>query len=310
MSKIIFFGGKGGVGKTTCSSAYAIRCASKGMKTLLVSTDPAHSISDVFEKKIGMNIIEIRKNLDGIEIDAEYESQQYINGIRGNLGKILSPIVIDEINKQLDAASVSPGSHESAMFDKMIEIINEESNRYDQIIFDTAPTGHTIRLLSLPELLGGWIETLIMKRRKAIAISQMAKRKIKDEEAIMQDPIIKILNRRKNNMEKARHIMIDEKQLNFIFVLNAEKLPIEETKKAVNALEKYDIPVNELIVNRILPIDVEGDFMKEKKEQEKHYLKEIDEIFKNKKIYKLPWCVKDVRASSIDDLAGHLTKQL
>lgn len=303
MNKIIFFGGKGGVGKTTCSTAYAIKSANQGLKTLLISTDPAHSISDVFEQKIGMKIIKIRDNLDGIEIDAEYESKKYIDGIRGNLGQILSPIIIDEINKQLDAAAVSPGSHESAMFDKMIEIINEKSNDYDQLIFDTAPTGHTIRLLSLPELLDGWIETLIAKRRKAIAISQMANRRIKDEELIMKDPIIKILTRRKVNMEKARHIMIDEKQLKFIFVLNAEKLPIEETKKAVTTLEKYNIPVNELIVNRILPDVVEGDFMKEKKEQEINYLSEIEIVFKGKIIHKIPWKAKDVRANTINDIA-------
>lgn len=306
MANIIFFGGKGGVGKTTCSSAYAIKSAEMGMKTLLVSTDPAHSIADVFEMKIGRDVIEIRNNLDGLEIDAAYESQQYINGIRGNLGTILSPIVLEEINKQLDAAAVSPGSHESAMFDKMIEIINDYSSKYERIIFDTAPTGHTIRLLSLPELLEGWIETLIAKRRKAIAISQMAKRKVKDEEAILKDPIVKILMRRKKNMEKARHIMIDDKKLNFIFVLNAEKLPIEETKKAILALEKYGIPVKELVINRILPENVKDEFMIEKKQQEKHYLEEINQSFKGKKLHKLRWRSKDVRATTIDELAKEL----
>ncbi|MCT4662613.1 MAG: ArsA family ATPase [Tissierellales bacterium] len=307
MANIIFFGGKGGVGKTTCSSAYAIKSAESGLKTLLVSTDPAHSIADVFEMKIGRNVIEIRNNLDGLEIDSAYESQKYINGIRGNLGTILSPIVLEEINKQLDAAAVSPGSHESAMFDKMIEIINDYSSKYDRIIFDTAPTGHTIRLLSLPELLEGWIETLIAKRRKALAISQMAKRKIKDEEAILNDPIVKILMRRKKNMEKARHIMIDNRQLNFIFVLNAEKLPIEETKKAISALEKYEIPVQELIINRILPENVQDEFMKEKKAQERHYLNEIENVFGDKKLHKLPWRAKDVRAETIDELAKELS---
>lgn len=305
MANIIFFGGKGGVGKTTCSAAYAMQCANKGFKTLIVSTDPAHSTSDIFEKKIGMNITNIQKNLDGIEIDAEYESNKYIEGIRGNLGSILSPIIVDEINKQLDAASVSPGSHESAMFDKMIEIINLETKNYDRIIFDTAPTGHTLRLVSLPELLSGWMDTLIKKRRKAIKLSQMAKRKGIDEEAIKEDSIIKILSKRKANMENARKILIDEKLLSFIFVLNAEKLPIDETKKAVDVLEKYGVKVNAIVVNRILPSDSSDKFLIKKKEKEAEYMREIKEYFKDKYIYQLPWLSEDMKSDNIIEIAKY-----
>lgn len=305
MANIIFFGGKGGVGKTTCSAAYAMQCANKGLKTLIVSTDPAHSTSDIFEKNIGMNITNIQNNLDGIEIDAEYESNKYIEGIRGNLGSILSPIIVDEINKQLDAASVSPGSHESAMFDKMIEIINLETKNYDRIIFDTAPTGHTLRLVSLPELLSGWMDTLIKKRRKAIKLSQMAKRKGIDEEAIREDSIIKILSKRKVNMENARKILIDEKLLSFIFVLNAEKLPIDETKKAVEVLEKYGVKVNAIVVNRILPSDSKDSFLINKKEKEAEYMKEIEKYFKGKYIYKLPWLAEDMKSDNIIEIARY-----
>lgn len=305
MANIIFFGGKGGVGKTTCSAAYAMQCANKGLKTLIVSTDPAHSTSDIFEKNIGMNITNIQNNLDGIEIDAEYESNKYIEGIRGNLGSILSPIIVDEINKQLDAASVSPGSHESAMFDKMIEIINLETKNYDRIIFDTAPTGHTLRLVSLPELLSGWMDTLIKKRRKAIKLSQMAKRKGIDEEAIREDSIIKILSKRKANMENARKILIDEKLLSFIFVLNAEKLPIDETKKAVEVLEKYGVKVNAIVVNRILPSDSKDSFLINKKEKEAEYMKEIEKYFKGKYIYQLPWLAEDMKSDNIIEIARY-----
>lgn len=304
MEKIVFFGGKGGVGKTTCSSAFALQSAKSGKKTLLISTDPAHSISDIFERPIGLEIVNLRENLDGLEIDSDYESEKYISGIRKNLHNILSPVIVEEINRQLDAASVSPGTQESAMFDKMIEIINEKSSEYDQIIFDTAPTGHTIRLLSLPELLGEWMESLMKKRRKALKLKQMTNNIKGDRENITEsDPILETLGRRKDNMEKARKIIIDEDRLSFVFVLNAEKLPIEETKKAIKVLEKYNLKINNLIVNRILPESVQDTFWKNKKISEKKYLDEIYTTFEGKKIIKLPLLQDDMRVSNIDDMA-------
>lgn len=296
MGKIIFFGGKGGVGKTSCSSAYAIARSNEGKKVLLISTDPAHSTSDLFNTKIGSKITRIKGNLFGLEIDPQEESDKYINSIKGNLTHILSPIILEEIKKQLDAARVSPGSHESALFDKMIELINNESENYDFIIFDTAPTGHTIRLLSLPELLGAWIDSLLIKRRKAITLKKMVDRN-KDE-----DPIVKILTKRKDNMEKARKTMIDGENLEFIFVLNAERLPIEETKKAVDLLKKYKIPVKTLVINRILP-ETNDEFWKKKKEIEKGYLVNIERSFNVEKLYKIPMFNQDMHEDSIDSMA-------
>lgn len=306
MKKIVFFGGKGGVGKTTCSAAFAIYCANQGEKTLLVSTDPAHSTSDIFETEIGSDVVKLRENLYSIEIDADRESEKYIDGIRKNLSRIISPIILEEIKRQLDAAAISPGTQESAMFDKMVEIINEKSNEYDRIIFDTAPTGHTIRLLSLPELLGGWIDSLLKRRRKIIKLKQMVSddRK-KDEELINEDPILKILNRRKENMERARKIIIDEERLSFVFVLNAERLPIEETKKAINVLKKYNLSVNYLIVNRILPTDLKDDFWIKKKTKEKEYISIIKESFKDKKIITLPMLQNDMEAKNIDEISPY-----
>lgn len=302
MSKIIFFGGKGGVGKTSCSSAFAIAKAKKG-KVLLVSTDPAHSISDLFNQKIGAEIISLQDNLDGLEIDPQKESDDYINAIKGNMSNIISPIILDEMNKQLDAARVSPGSHESALFDKMIKIIIEGSKHYDYIIFDTAPTGHTIRLLTLPEMLGAWMNTLLKKRRKSLKLRQMVKR-IKGE-SIEEDPIIRILKRRQKHLIQAREIMMDHESLSFIFVMNPERLPIEETKKAVHLLRQYKIPVNNLVINRILPENPVESFWQQKKQHETQYLKEIEEHFKGMHFYKLPLFPNDMHEASIEDMSSY-----
>ncbi len=306
MNKIVFFGGKGGVGKTTCSASFAVRCALKGKRTLLVSTDPAHSISDIFEKTIGSKIINIDKNLDALEINSELESQKYMNSVRANLKNVVSPIIVKEIKKQIDAAAVSPGTEEAALFDKMIEIINEKSDEYDQIVFDTAPTGHTVRLMSLPQLLSAWLSSLIEKRKKALGIMQMVKdavKKSKDETD--QDEVIKILRKRLENMESARQVMIDNNRLSFIFVLNAEKLAIDETVKAIKILDTYKIKVDSLIVNRILPEGSKDEFWQGRKQLEGRYMEEIYATFKGKNIIKIPMLSSDMRADNIVEVAKY-----
>lgn len=303
MGKIIFFGGKGGVGKTSCSTAYAIAQSGKGLKTLLVSTDPAHSISDLFHMSIGSEVTHLSDNLYGVEIDPERESRTYVNRVRKDLNKIMSPIIMEDLNKQLDAAIVSPGSHESALFDKMVELILDFSEVYDRIIFDTAPTGHTVRLLSLPELLGGWIDSLMAKRKKTISLKNMIGRDKKE-----QDPILEILSKRKSNLERARTIMMDENALEFAFVLNAERMPIEETKKAVLLLRKYGINVSTLVVNKILPEACLDGFWQRKKDNEQKYLAEIREEISAEHIFEVPLFQEDMTPDTIAHMAEHLSE--
>ena len=304
MNKIVFFGGKGGVGKTTCSASYALHSAKKGLKTLLVSTDPAHSTSDIFGRQITEEINQLLPNLDAIEISGEKESNLYMDRVRESLKNVVSPVIVAEINKQIDAAAISPGTEEAALFDKMIEIIVLESDHYDRIIFDTAPTGHTVRLLTLPELLGGWLESLIEKRKKSISIMSMAMNQAKKtDENIGKDEVIKILQARYDRISQAKKIMMDDKLLSFMFVINAEKLPIDETRKAIDILEKYNILVDGVVVNKILPDDMTDEFWISKKRDEQMYLEMIRETFKGKKIYTLPMLKSDVKADNIEVMA-------
>lgn len=306
MNKIVLFGGKGGVGKTTCSASYALSCAKAGKKTLIVSTDPAHSTADIFGKKIGEEIIKLEENLYALEINSGIESKKYMNKVKSDLKNVVSPIIVREINKQIDAASVSPGTEEAALFDKMIEIIIEKYDDYEKIVFDTAPTGHTIRILSLPQLLGAWLDTLINKRVKALGFMQMANNAgKKNKEEIMNDPVIKILNGRLERINKVKDIIMDNEKLSFAFVLNAEKLPIEETKKAIKILEEYNINVGYIVVNRILPDNTEGDFWKNKKQLEGKYLQEIFDTFKNKKIIMIPMLNSDMGPNNISEIAEY-----
>lgn len=303
MNQFVFFGGKGGVGKTTSSAAYAYGCAAKGLKTLVVSTDPAHSLCDLFDIEIGDTIKTLMPNLDALEIDPETESNAYIERIKANMKETVSPVIIQEIEKQLDAASVSPGSEESAIFDKLVEIINVYGESYEKIVFDTAPTGHTLRLLSLPELLGGWLDRLISKREKAMKLLNIANRVPKANQEI--DPVVAILSRRKDNFEKARRTLMNPEAISFVFVLNPEKLPIAETKKAVAILKKYQIPVNDIVVNRILPDTLTDEFWIARKKLEKQYLEDIEAAFGDKHIIRVPLLQSDIQSNQIEMVAAY-----
>lgn len=306
-SRIYFFGGKGGVGKTTCSAAFALSSARRGMRTLLVSTDPAHSTSDIFEKKIGNEVVNLFPGLDALEIDGERESMQYMQRVRANLAQIVSPVIVEQINRQIDAAAISPGTEEAALFDRMVELINEEADNYDRLIFDTAPTGHTVRLLSLPDLLGAWLETLISKRSRSIALMSMAEHSgISDKRAMEEDEVLKVLRRRREGILRAKAVLTDERRVAFVFVINAEKLPIDETGKAVAMLDGYGIKVGGIIVNKVLPCDMQDGFWKCRKDQEAQYLAMIREKFKGKRVLEIPLMREDMKASSLDSMADIL----
>ncbi len=309
MKKFVFFGGKGGVGKTTSSASYAFYCADQGLRTLLVSTDPAHSLGDIFEQSIGATIKELKPGLHVLEIDPEQESQKYIKGIKDNMKKVVSPVIIEEIEKQLDAAYVSPGSEEAAIFDRLVDIITQFGEEYDKVVFDTAPTGHTLRLLSLPELLGGWLDSLLAKREKALSLKSMMDLGNKNKrEYLLSDPIIGILSRRKAGLERARSILIDKRLLTFVFVMNPERLVIEETKKAVRVLEKYGIPVSSVVVNKLLPENLQDDFWKRRKTLESSYLQEIEQAFAGQAIVKIPLLNADVRAADLERIAPYFAQ--
>lgn len=303
MGKILFFGGKGGVGKTSCSSAYALQRSREGSKVLLISTDPAHSVSDLFECKIGNEIVKIRENLYATEIDAEQEAEKYIEGIRKNISKIYSQVVIAEINKQLDSAKLSPGTYEAALFDCIVRIINETSEAYDYIIFDTAPTGHTVRLLTLPDLLDSWVNSLLRKRKETVRYKEMREQ---TKVGTSKDEIIEILTRRQESLKKAKSILLDSGKLGFFFVLNAEKLAIDETRKAADILNKYNIPIAGFVVNRILPEQQSDEFWRKKKEIEAKHLQEIEEAFRYARIYKIPLLVSDMNRNEVESIAENL----
>lgn len=304
-NKIIFVGGKGGVGKSTTAAALAWQSAEKKSKTLLVSTDPAHNLGDIFGQKIGGKVTNITANLAALEIDPDIETNNYIKGVKENIKGIVHSGMVDEVHRQLDTAKASPGADEAALFDKLISIILEESDRYDTIIFDTAPTGHTIRLLSLPELMGIWIEGMLHKRQKT---NENYTQLLNDGEPI-EDPIYDVLQKRQERFSAAREILLDPNQTSFVFVLNPERLPILETKKALELLDNYHLHVNTLIVNKILPENPVGEFLSRRKEHEKQYVSMIEESFNRQELVYIPLFSNDIaNEQQLEQFGGYFQR--
>ncbi len=287
---IIFVGGKGGVGKSTSAAAIAWQSAKEGHKTLLISTDPAHNVGDIFNREIGGKTIEIADNLYALEIDPEIETENYIKGVKANIKGTVHTSMMEEVNRQLDTAKASPGADEAALFDKLIHIILEERQHYDKLVFDTAPTGHTIRLLTLPELMGVWIEGLLEKRRKTNANYTA----LLNDGQPREDPIYVVLRERQERFSKARDILLNENETGFIFVLNPERLPILETTKALELLHNYQLHVKTLIINKVLPKEADGEFLRERKIHEQKYLELIKETFQKQELIFIPLFSKDI----------------
>ncbi|SDQ65935.1 arsenite efflux ATP-binding protein ArsA [Virgibacillus subterraneus] len=304
--KIIFVGGKGGVGKSTSAAAIAWKSAEEGHNTLLVSTDPAHNLGDIFNQSIGGKTTNVSKNLSALEIDPEIETNNYIKGVKENIKGVVHSGMMEEVYRQLDTAKASPGADEAALFDKLISIILEESEHYDKLIFDTAPTGHTIRLLSLPELMGVWIEGMLQKRQKT---NENYTQLLNDGEPI-EDPIYDVLKTRQERFSKAREVLLDGKVTGFVFVMNPERLPILETQKAIELLDKYHLHVKTLIVNKVLPDDVDGNFLLQRKGHEQQYMDTIKETFTKQQLIYVPLFSRDIMdKQQLNDFSKYFVKE-
>ncbi|MEX0920952.1 MAG: arsenical pump-driving ATPase [Candidatus Pacearchaeota archaeon] len=254
-TKFIFFSGKGGVGKSTMSCSTAVWLANQGYKTLLVTTDPAPNLSDIFDQEIGHRVTKINniQNLSAIEIDPDVASQEYREKIMAPMRKLLDEKDIKIVNEQLN----SPCVEEIAAFDKFIEFMDKPD--YDVVIFDTAPTGHTIRLLELPS---GWNESL--KGDSATCIGPSAS---------LQDA--------KARYEKAISYLQDEQKTSFVFVLKPENSSVLEVERSSGELEKLGINTTFSIVNGLLPNNaITDEFLKKRKEQENAVIENIKNSFK------------------------------
>ena len=274
-----FFSGKGGVGKTSMSAATALWLSQvKKKKTLIISIDPAHSLADSVDTKVGDEIKKLKKNLYALEIDPEKSMGEYKKKITPQIEKI-SFLKGSGLEDVFDIAGTTPGIDELAAFDKFLTYMN--SDEYDVIIFDTAPTGHALRFLSLPDIIDGWIGKMIKIRVRFSSMANMFKKILpfgKEDEAppITTDHLDDI----KEKIKQAKMYMSDPTRTFFNIVMIAEHMSIQESENMMKALAEYEIPVSRIIVNQLIPENKGCKFCTEKRALQQERLKDIKNRFK------------------------------
>ncbi len=282
--RILFFGGKGGVGKTTVSAATALAAAAAGKKVLLVSTDPAHNLGHLFDRAIGAKPVKVAAGLDALELDPVETVKLHMKEVSSALHQLMPVAQHKEIDKHIALSKDAPGMQEAAMLEKIAEVVETGTKDYDLVIFDTAPSGHTARLMVLPEMMSAWTEGLIRHREKADKFAEVVKDLTRDssvEDKFFGDPqekeqakesrIRQILLRRKTKFATLRDKLGDKNLTSFIIVLAAERLPVLETIELQAQLERGGINVDGLVINKRSPEDA-SPFMQERRQQEEAHM--------------------------------------
>ncbi|KAL7228649.1 hypothetical protein ACSBR2_007369 [Camellia fascicularis] len=265
--KYYMLGGKGGVGKTSCAASLAVKFANNGHPTLVVSTDPAHSLSDSFAQDLtGGTLVPVEgpdSPLFALEINPEkareeFRSVNQKNGESGikdfmdgmGLGMLVEQLGELKLGELLDTPP--PGLDEAIAISKVIQFLeSEEYNMFTRIVFDTAPTGHTLRLLSLPDFLDASIGK-ILKLRQKIASATSAIKSVFGQEGTPQDAADK-LERLRERMLKVRELFRDTDSTEFVIVTIPTVMAVSESSRLRSSLKKENVPVKRLIVNQVLP---------------------------------------------------------
>ncbi|MEM3525851.1 MAG: ArsA family ATPase [Candidatus Jordarchaeaceae archaeon] len=287
--KFMLFGGKGGVGKTSCAAASSIWAAEHGVETLVISTDPAHSLGDSFDQQIGPEIKKIKgiKNLYGLELDPNKAFADY--------QKTLEQEGSEESQMQSLLGGLTgvtpPGADEALAFAKVLEYI--ENPEYDLIVFDTAPSGHTLRLLSLPDVLSGWVMNLLKIREYLSKFTGLFKRLV--GKGGKEDHSLEALERLKNTIDVARGELSDPGSTAFVIVMIPEAMAIFETERLLSALNEYEIPCDHIIVNMVYPDVPDCAFCRARRTMQQDNLKEIREIYDDFNITEVPLYKEEIR---------------
>lgn len=258
---MLFIGGKGGVGKTSLASALGLARARAGERVLVVSTDPAHNLGHLWEREVGDAPVQLAVfesgELHGVEIDPHATIARHLAAVEQTMLQLLPEQQHGAARAHLDRAREAPGSHESAVLERIAELSELGRTDYDAVIFDTAPSGHTLRLLALPGQLAGWTETLLRNRdrseRFSAAMRGLTGRS--DPQADAQAELRRTLQRRRDRFDALQKAIADPERAGFVVVFTAETLPVAETLEVVDSLRAMHVEVTALIANRRSPAD-------------------------------------------------------
>ncbi len=296
MTRIILFTGKGGVGKTTIAAATALKCSKLGYKTIVISADPAHSLSDSFQQNIKPYPTKIRENLYAMEINVEYEIEKNWDSIIKYLKTLFISKGLDDVIAE--ELAILPG------FDELASLFHvlSHSNRFDVIILDCAPTGETLRLLSLPEVMSWYMNKFFGIERKLLKVVKPIAKPIIDA-PLPSDDVLDAVKDLYVRITKLKDVLMS-RDTTVRLVMNPEKMVIKESERAFTYLNLFGYIVDCIIVNKVFPEDI-GGYLSKWIEIQRKYITEIQERFPVP-IFKVKFRETEIIGNMLDDLSEEL----
>ena len=287
MPRVLLFTGKGGVGKTTCAAATALACARRGQRTLVLSTDPAHSLADAVDRPLGPEPRSLAPDLDAMEVDLYYSMRKYWGNMRELVRAVLRFQGADAIAAEELAAL--PGMGEGSALLWLDEFVR--SGDYDVIVLDAAPTGETLTLLTLPQVTQWWLQKAFPLQKTAIKTVGFAVRKTT---GVPLDKGYEELDRLFGKLGDVQEILQDPEVTSARLVMNPERMVIQEAKRAYTYLQLYGYGVDAAVVNRVIPRDEAGGVMAKYVEAQAGYLDEIERSFAPLPVLQVPHLGEEV----------------
>lgn len=275
--RAVFVGGKGGVGKTSLTSAIALARARAGSRVLVVSTDPAHNLGHLWERAVGDDVIglwsEGSGRVDGVEIDPARTVDRYLTAVSETMLRLLPERLHRPAREHLESARHAPGTHEAAVLDRVAETLETGLDAYDLVLFDTAPSGHTLHLLAMPERMTDWTERLLANRdrseRYAVAYGALGGTK---DTADRDAGLRRVLLRRRERFALMREVLADAGRSGFVLVFVPEPMPIAESREVAAELARLGVGLIGAVANRLSPTDA----MPARRTREEELLAQLD----------------------------------
>jgi arsenite-transporting ATPase len=299
--RTILYTGKGGVGKTSVAASTARRCAAAGLRTLVISTDPAHSLSESMSTELESEPVEIAKLLWGQEVNAQEEMERHWSGVQDWLGELLQQRGVDRISAE--ELTVPPGMDE--LFSLLRLQAHNESDRWDAIVVDCAPTGETLRLLSFPDVARWWIDKVFPFERQILAAARPIARSLLDitlpSQAVFAD-----IERLSQNLIAMNEILRDSTRCTIRLVMTPDKMVIGEAMRTFTYLNLYGYVTDAVIVNRLFPSTV-GDYFAAWRAVQQEHLELVHSAFAPVPVLCAPYFDQEVIGTGmLDRLAGEL----
>lgn len=299
--RIIIYTGKGGVGKTSIAAATAVKMAKQGKRTLILSTDAAHSLADAFGVALGPDPVQISELLWGQEVNSLRECERNWGVVQAWLEKLLDKAKLRDITT--DEMIVFPGMEE--LFSLLQIKRHAQSDQYDAIIVDCAPTGETLRLLSYPNVLEWWIEKIFPHERRLVKVLRPVAKVFTGYELPSEDVMDSIASL-VNDMGEMQSFLLNPAMSSVRIVLNPEKMVISEAKRSFTYLNLFGFHTDAIIVNRVLPDEASEGFLAQWHQLHRHYEEEIKENFSPLPILRVPLMSSEVCGLEMLDRVGDL----